>query len=100
MKLYRVLALAAVTVLPQLALAAPPVTPKALGSVEATISFCSRVDSKNADKYKEFGKVVTRDMSEKELAEARSSSDYKETFDSITAELEKVSTEKAVEACR
>jgi hypothetical protein len=100
MKLYRALGLAAVIALSQLALAAPPVPPKALGQVDATVSFCSRVDSKNAEKYKEFGKALTRDMSEKELTEARSSNDYKETYDAITAELEKIPVEKAVEACR
>ena len=101
MKIYPVLGLAAiVSVVSQLALAAPPVPPKALGSVEATIHFCSRVDSKLADKYKEWGKLLVRDMSEKELAEARGSSEYKEAYDSLSAELEKLPTKKAVDACR
>jgi len=100
MKLFGTLSLAALIALPLLALAAPPVPPKALGSVEATVNFCVRVDSKSADKYKEWGKSLVRDMSEKELADARDSSDYKETYDAITVELDKVPTEKAVEACR
>jgi hypothetical protein len=100
MKLYPVLGLAAILSIPQLALAAPPVPPKALGSVEATIDFCSRVDSKSADKYKEWGKLLVRDMTEKELAEARGSSEYKETYDALSAELEKLPKEKAVDGCR
>jgi hypothetical protein len=100
MKLYLVLGLVAILSIPQLVLAAPPVPPKALGSVEATIDFCSRVDSKSADKYKEWGKLLVRDMSEKELAEARGSSEYKETYDALSAELEKLPKEKAVDACR
>ena len=101
MKIYSVLGLAAiVSVVPQRALAAPPVPPKALASVEATIDFCSRADSKSADKYKGWGKLVVRDMSEKELAEARGSSEYKEVYDTLSAELEKVPTKKAVDTCR
>jgi hypothetical protein len=100
MKLYLVLGLVAILSIPQLVLAAPPVPPKALGSVEATIDFCSRVDSKSADKYKEWGKLLVRDMSEKELAETRGSSEYKETYDALSAELEKLPKEKAVDACR
>jgi hypothetical protein len=95
-----VLGLAAIVSIPQLVLAAPPVPPKALGSVEAKIDFCSRIDSKSADKYKEWGKLLVRDMSEKELAEARGSSEYKETYDALSADLEKVPKEKAVDACR
>lgn len=100
MKLYPVLGLAAIVSIPQLVLAEPPVPPKALGSVEATIDFCSRVDSKSADKYKEWGKLLVRDMSEKGLAEVRGSSEYKETYDALSAELERLPKEKAVDACR
>jgi len=100
MKLYGWLSLAALCALPQVTRAAPAVPPKALGSVEATVKFCAQADSKSADKYKEWGKLLVREMSEKELAEARSSSDYKETYETITAELEKIPSDKAVETCR
>ena len=100
MRLYSILGLAAFFVLSQFTLAAPSIPPKALGQVEATINFCAQADSKLADKYKEWGKAIVADMSEKELKEARDSSDYKETYSAITGQLEKVPAEKAVESCR
>jgi hypothetical protein len=100
MKLYGTLGLAAFFVLSQFTLAAPSVPPKALGQAESTIDFCVRVDSKSADKYTALGKAVVAGMSEKELAETRNSSDYKETYSAITGQLEKTPADKAVEGCR
>ena len=94
------LSLIALVAVPLLTFAATPVPPKTLGTLEATLNFCARVDSKSADKYKEWGKMLVRDISAKDLAEARDSSEYKETYDANTAELEKVSKDKAMEACR
>jgi hypothetical protein len=68
--------------------------------VEATVSFCAHVDSKSADQYKDLGKKVVGGLSEKELAEARSSDDYNQTFEAITDQLEKVPQEKALATCR
>lgn len=99
MKLYGI-GLAVFLVLPQFTLAAPPIPPKALGQVEATVDFCVRVDSKFADKYKALGKAVVAGLSEKELKEARDSSDYKETYREITGQLEKTPADKVVEGCR
>jgi len=39
-------------------------------------------------------------MSEKELAEARESAEYKENYSAITSQLDKLPTDKAVESCR
>ena len=100
MKLYCILGLAAFVVLSQFTLAAPSIPPKALGQVEATINYCAKADSKSADKYKEWGKAIVAGMSEKELAEARESSDYKDTYSAITSELDKLPADKVVENCR
>jgi hypothetical protein len=100
MKFHFIICLAAVITLPQLAPAAPSVPPNALGHVEGIVNFCVRVDPKSADKYKEIGKRVVDGMSQKELAEARSSTEYKESYEAITGELTKLPAEKAVEGCR
>lgn len=100
MKFYRILCLSAVIAVPQFTPASPAVPPNALGQVEATVNFCSKVDSKSADKYKEWGKRVISGMSEKELSDARNSSEYKESYEMITNELGKIPAEKAVEGCR
>ena len=97
---YAMLSVVALMALPLLTLAAEPVPPKTLGALEATLNFCSRVDTKSLDKYKEWGKMLVHDMSEKQVTEARGSGEYKETYDATTTELEKVPAKKAVEACR
>lgn len=99
-KFYRSLGLVAVLTFANHTLAAPAVPPKALGMVEAKLDFCSRVDSESADKYKEYGKTVVAGMSEKELKEARESSDYKAAYNALTGQLEKIPQEKAVASCR
>jgi len=100
MKLYYVLGLATFAVLSQFTLAAPAIPSSALGQVEATINFCVRADAKSADRYKEWGKAIVAGMSEKELAEARESAEYKENYSAITSQLDKLPTDKAVESCR
>ena len=90
----------AALIIPVCAVSAPPVPPKALGNVEAIVNFCVRVDQESADKYKSLQKAVTHDMTEKELAEARDSADYKEAYDAVTGELEKIPAEKAPKSCR
>jgi hypothetical protein len=100
MKFYCALCLLAVLAFSQLTPAAPPVPAKVLGHLDATVNFCARVDSASADKYKEIVKGTVKGMSEKELAEARSSAEYKQTYAAITTEREKIPEEKAVESCR
>jgi len=99
MKVIRILFLVAVTALPPVILALPPIPAASLGQVEATVSFCGRVDSKSADKYEELRNRIIEGMSEKELVEVRNSSQYKENVQAVTAELEKLSTDKVVETC-
>jgi len=57
-------------------------------------------DQEKGDKYKSWQKTVTRDMTEKELAEARHSDDYKVAYHALTGELEKIPAEKAPKLLR
>lgn len=99
-KLSCTLSLAAILTFPQVTFAASSVPAKALGQIEAAGDFCARVDAPSADKYKAAGKALVRGMSEKEVKEARESSDYRTAYDTMTGALEKVPQDKAVESCR
>ena len=99
MTFYRTFCFAALLAIPQL-MPAESIPPAALGQVEATVNFCAQADAKAADRYKEIGKSLVAGMSEKELAEARRSSEYKETYEAITTELQKMPADQAIESCR
>lgn len=99
MKFTRKLGLMSVFVIPQHTPAAAPVPPGSLGQVEATVKSCARVDSKSADRYEELRNRVVAGMSEKDLAAARRSKEYNETFESVTKEFEKLPTDKALAGC-
>lgn len=100
MKFGRAIAIGLFFASPAFILGASSIPPAALGQVEARISFCVKVDSSYAEAYKELGKRLVANMTEKELKEARESSDYKQNYDSTTSELEKVPADKAVQTCR
>lgn len=100
MRVYYTICLAAVMAAPQLKPAETAKSPRELGHVEAAVDFCSRVDSESADKYKEWGKRMVRDMSEKALADARKSSEYKETYDEFKSGFETIPAEMVAEGCR
>ena len=100
MNFRRTLCIAAVAALSQLVSAAPGVSPQALGHVDATVDFCARVDSKSAASYKAWGKGLFEGVPDKELADARNSGDYRETYDAIAAALAKVPAGEAVGTCR
>jgi len=99
MKIYRMLGLAALLTIPAFTLGENSIPPAALGQVEATIGFCAKVDSGSAEQYKEWGKKIVAGMKEKELKAARESNDYKESYESITSQLDKIPADKIVQAC-
>jgi hypothetical protein len=100
MKLYCTLPLMALLSLSQIALSQPAIPPRALGQVDATVGFCGRIDSKNADRYQELRKRIVAGVSDKDQADARSATEYKESFQAASDELERLPSTKAVEACR
>jgi hypothetical protein len=101
MKMHRsaILSFAVALAVPQLAGAKLTMTPEALGRIEGTLDFCAKADADNAAKYKEREKGLVADATKEELDKARSSGDYKESYDSISSKLEKVAKEQAVKAC-
>ena len=98
MKIHRILCLSAAIALPQLALAKLPPQP-ALGQVEGTLDFCAQIDQRSAAKYQEYKKILIQGVPEKEVAEARKSTEYKEAYDAIGEALGKAPKDQAVKAC-
>jgi hypothetical protein len=85
-------------VLPQVSLAKLP--PKSsLGQVEGMLDFCARVDSQSAAKYDEYKKALVQGEPEKDVAEARTSAEYKESYDAISDALSKEQKDDVVKAC-
>jgi hypothetical protein len=99
MKIHRILCLGAALVIPQLALAKLPLPSDAFGKIEGTLDFCAQADPQSAPTYQQAKKVVVGNASEKEVAEARKTQEYKDGYQEISDELAKVPKEKAVQAC-
>ncbi len=102
MNIYRILilSLAAAVAFPQMAGAKLSMTPQALGFVESTLDSCAKVDPDSAAKYKERGKAFVVDATKEELEKARSTSEYKDSYDSTTSEIEKAPKDETVKACK
>lgn len=83
----------------QLAMAELPFPTKALGQIEGTLDFCAQMNPKAAAEYKERGKAIIGKASEKDLAEARTSAEYKESYNWISGELRKAQKDDAAKAC-
>jgi hydroxypyruvate isomerase len=99
MKIHRILCLSAVIWLPQLAQAELLFTNQALGMVQATLDFCARVDARDAATFHAQETNLVRDVSNQELAGARSNSEYKQAYDLISTALNKVERGDAAETC-
>ena len=99
MKIHRILCLGAALVIPQLALAKLPLPNDSFGKIEGTLDFCAQADPQGAATYQQAKKVVVGDATEKEVAEARKTQEYKDGYQEISDQLAKVPKEKAVKAC-
>jgi hypothetical protein len=98
MRFHRIVCLSALLALPNLALAKLPPN-SALGQVEGTLDFCAQIDPQSAAKYQEFKKALVQGEPEKDVAEARKSSEYKEAYDAISEALGKAPKDEAIKAC-
>jgi hypothetical protein len=85
--------------LPQPASAQLPFSNDALGKLERTLSYCAEMNPNAAAKYQELSKRLLQGVPEKDLSEARATAEYKNSYDSIGAELAKVSKDEAAKAC-
>ena len=99
MKLLRILCAGAAILIPQLVLAKLPFSNETFGKVEGILDFCTKADPQSAPKYQAQKKALVKDATEKEVAEARQSQQYKDAYDAVSTELGKEPKEKAAEAC-
>jgi chromosome condensin MukBEF ATPase and DNA-binding subunit MukB len=99
MKIYRILCLGAAIGLAQVALAELTISNEALGQAESTLDFCSKAKPKSAAKYKERKKALVGDASEEDLAKARSSQEYKDSYSLVKTTLGKLPKDEAAKVC-
>ena len=100
MKIHRILFVCVVIMIPQLGNAKLPFTNDIFGKLEGTLDFCVKADPESAPKYREVAKLLVKDVPDKELAEARMTSEYKDSYEGIDTELAKVPKDQAIEACK
>ena len=98
MKIYSILCLSIAIVLPEIAVAKLPPNP-AFGQLEGAIDYCAQADAPSAAKYQDLKKRLVEDVQEKEVAEARKTKEYKESYDAMSEALGKVPHEQVIKAC-
>jgi hypothetical protein len=94
-----ILCLVASVVFPHVAGAKLSMTPQALGVIESKLDYCAQVDPDSAAKYKERGKAFVADATKEELEKARSTSEYKQSYEETTDDLNKAPKKDTVKAC-
>jgi hypothetical protein len=99
MRIHRIICLAAAMVLPQIALAKLPMTNDVFGKSEGTLDFCAQADPASAPKYQARKKALVRDVPEKEVAEARTTKEYKDGYELVTGQLGSLPKDQAVAGC-
>ena len=80
--------------------AAEPPTPTALGLVEGLLDSCSQASPKSAAAFKKQRERLVQGVSDRDLEKLRATSEYTDTYKSITDQLDKVSNDEAAEACK
>jgi hypothetical protein len=100
MKLHRILLLTIVCVAAQVAVAGEVgPDPKVLGTTEAILSYCGKLDPSLAAKYLEQIQQITRGASDEAVAEVRKSEEYRHAREAVDEALEKVDGKDALKAC-
>jgi len=99
MRIFRVVFMAAILALASLAVAKLSIPYAALGRVEGGLDFCAQADPQSADKYQTKKKEFTQGATPEELAEARESQDYKDSYQSANDELSKQPKDEARKSC-
>jgi hypothetical protein len=93
MKANRILLLCSAVALPQLALADAP-SPQALGMVDAILTYCAKVDPKDADSFRAQWASISHGSESLEH-----SAQFKQAFDLVDGELEQTSKTASAKTC-
>jgi len=98
----RILALCACGCLaaPALSFAEDPAPdPRALGTAEAIVSYCAKIDPSAAVRYQQHVKLLVKNASEEVLAKVRQSSEYQQARDTVNESVGKLDERDAKRAC-
>src|SRR5258705_11783041 len=76
-----------------------PVSGAVLGQLEAVFEYCGRVNPASAERYKGFIKGLTGNATDKDLAEARSSAEYRDAHEAASDQIGKLPKEESDKAC-
>jgi len=100
MKMTAVICLAMAIAIPELALAKLPFDNSMFGKVEATLDVCSQADPPSASKYEAKKKELVEGVPEQEVAEARDTKEYKDSYEEAKTQLGKESKQDVLSACK
>ena len=96
----RILALCGCLAAPALSFAEDPAPdPRALGTAEAIVSYCAKIDPSAAAKYQQHVKLIVKNASEEVLARVRQSSEYQQARDTVDESVGKLDEREAKRAC-
>jgi len=96
----RILALCGCLAAPALSFAEDPAPdPRALGTAEAIVSYCAKIDPSAAAKYQQHVKLIVKNASEEVLAKVRQSSEYQQARDTVDESVGKLDEREAKRAC-
>jgi len=70
-----------------------------LGALEATLSFCEKVDPAGVPRYKVLAQIPLTGKSETEVAPVRTTVAYEQEYGQITKQLEALTISQAKAAC-
>lgn len=71
----------------------------ALGTVEALLQYCARVDPASAARYQQLGQLLAQGADEESLAAVRQSEDYRQSYDATTEQVREVGDEATRQTC-
>jgi len=96
-----IVGMSAVIAVAQPARADTPPAPSAdvLGTIEAVLNYCSKVDAGSAAGYQQRLKVVVQGADEKALTEVRESDEYRDAYQRIADLLVDVNADEARQTC-
>ncbi len=100
MKMHRILLLSGVCAAAQVAVAnevGPD--PKVLGTTEAILSYCGKLDPSLAEKYLGHIQQITGGASDEAIAEVRKSEEYRHAREAAEEALQGVDEKDALKAC-
>jgi len=94
-------AVLALSLLAQAQTSAPrPLDKIGLARMEGTLAFCAKVDPQSAPKYTEKAKLLIKGQPEKVVEQVRKSKEYQDNLDLTNKQLETISSNDGIAACR